>query len=149
MADIVNRQTRSRMMSGIRNKNTGIEVSARKALFHRGYRYRLNDSKLAGKPDLVLPKYRTVVFINGCFWHGHGCSLFRLPASNTGFWKDKIQKNRDRDRKNIDTLTGQGWRVAIIWECAIRGKGDEALKSMADKFELWIRNTELYLEISA
>ncbi len=122
MTDIVDRATRSRMMSGIRSKNTRIEVSLRKALFAHGFRYRINDARLPGKPDIVLPRHRAVVFVNGCFWHGHDCALFRLPASNTDFWRTKIDTNRARDERACRDLVAQGWRVAVVWECALRGK---------------------------
>lgn len=122
MTDIVDRATRSRMMSGIRSKNTRIEVSLRKALFARGFRYRINDARLPGKPDIVLPRYRAVVFVHGCFWHGHDCALFRMPASNTDFWRAKIDANRVRDERACGELAALGWRVAVVWECALRGR---------------------------
>lgn len=122
MTDIVDRATRSRMMSGIRSTNTRIEVSLRKALFAQGFRYRINDARLPGKPDIVLPRHRAVVFVHGCFWHGHDCALFRLPASNTDFWRAKIDANRERDERACGELSAQGWRVAVVWECALRGR---------------------------
>lgn len=122
MTDVVDRATRSRMMSGIRSKNTRIEVNLRKALFAQGFRYRINDSRLPGKPDIVLPRHRAVVFVHGCFWHGHDCALFRLPASNTDFWRTKIEANRARDERACCDLDAQGWRVAVVWECALRGR---------------------------
>lgn len=109
-------------MSGIRSKNTRIEVSLRKALFARGFRYRINDARLPGKPDIVLPRYRAVVFVHGCFWHGHDCALFRMPASNTDFWRAKIDANRVRDERACGELAALGWRVAVVWECALRGR---------------------------
>ena len=120
MTDIVDRETRSRMMSDIRSKNTHIEVSLRKALFAQGFRYRINDARLPGKPDIVFPRHRAVVFVHGCFWHGHDCALFRLPTSNTDFWRTKIDANRARDERACAELSAQGWRVAVVWECALR-----------------------------
>ena len=123
MTDVVSPEVRSRMMSGIKNKNTKPELIIRKGLYSRGYRYRLHDKKLPGKPDLVLKKYNSVIFINGCFWHGHeNCHLFRIPKSRTKFWEDKITSNKLRDENNVDTLKSDGWKVLILWECTIKGK---------------------------
>ena len=119
--DIVDKQTRSRMMSGIRSKNTKPELLVRRLLHQRGFRYRLHDSRLPGKPDLVFPKYGAVIFIHGCFWHGHQCRFFRLPGTRTDFWESKISGNRKRDRKTRKVLSDSGWRIAIVWECALRG----------------------------
>jgi len=139
VTDIVDRETRSRMMAGIRSKNTRIEVSLRKALFAQGFRYRINDARLPGKPDIVLPRYRAVVFVHGCFWHGHDCSLFRLPASNTDFWRTKIDTNRARDERACGELAAQGWRVAVIWECAIRGKKEAGVMAVAESLQAWLK----------
>lgn len=122
MTDVVDKVTRSRMMSGIRGKNTKPELLVRKALHERGFRYRLHATDLAGKPDLVFPKYRAVIFVHGCYWHGHNCHLFKLPSTNVEFWTDKIENNKLRDAKNINTLVSAGWRVLVLWECALRGK---------------------------
>jgi len=109
-------------MSHIRSKNTKPEVLVRKELFRRGYRYRINVSKLPGKPDIVLPKYKTVIFVNGCFWHGHeGCKYFVLPKSNATFWENKIRSNQKRDRGVIKMLQEAGWNVITIWECSLTG----------------------------
>jgi DNA mismatch endonuclease (patch repair protein) len=121
MADIVDRQTRSRMMSGIKGKNTRPELVIRKALFARGFRYRLHDKNLPGKPDLVFPKYKAVIMIHGCFWHGHDCHLFKWPSSNTEFWRTKINRNQEVDERNRSKLLDKGWRVLEIWECALKG----------------------------
>lgn len=139
MADIVDKKTRSRMMSGIRDKNTKPEVVIRKALFSKGFRYRLHDKNLPGKPDLVLPKYNSVILINGCFWHGHDCYLFKLPASNTEFWENKIARNCQNDKKAIAELKRMGWRVLTIWECAIRGRNKIGLDKVVDLTSDWIR----------
>lgn len=123
MADIVDKQTRSRMMSGVRGKDTKPEIVVRKLLHSHGYRFRLHRKDLPGRPDIVLPKYRTAVLVHGCFWHGNDdCHLFRLPRSRTGFWKEKIEGNRARDRKNILLLHEASWRTLEIWECALKGK---------------------------
>jgi len=123
MADIKTPLARSKNMSAIKSKNTKPEIKIRKALFDRGYRYRLHDKKLPGKPDIILPKYNTVIFIHGCFWHGHqNCYLYKVPASNTEFWGKKINDNKRRDKAVTAALLEKGWRILIIWECSIKGK---------------------------
>ena len=118
--DVVEPAVRSRMMSEIRRANTKPEVSLRKALFALGLRFRLHESTLPGRPDIVFPKYRAVVFVNGCFWHGHECRLFKWPRSNVSFWRNKIEGNMRRDRRTRRQLAGMGWRVRTVWECSIR-----------------------------
>lgn len=119
--DIKSKEARSYNMSCIRNKDTKPEELVRKYLFSCGFRYRKNDTRLPGKPDIVLPKYKTVVFINGCFWHGHeGCRYFVWPKNNADFWKEKISGNVLRDEKNISELQNAGWRVLIVWECELK-----------------------------
>lgn len=120
MADIVDQQTRSRMMSGIRGKNTRPEILVRKFLHGQGFRFRLHNRKLPGSPDLVLPKYRSVVFVHGCFWHRHrGCHLAATPRTNTDFWITKLEKNVERDARNRGLLEAAGWTVFVVWECEI------------------------------
>ncbi|MGD9709926.1 MAG: very short patch repair endonuclease [Halothiobacillaceae bacterium] len=141
MADIVDKATRSRMMSGIRGKDTKPELVVRKFLHAQGLRYRLHVKELPGQPDLVFPKYKAVVFVHGCFWHGHNCRLFKVPATRTEFWLDKIHGNIERDKKVVDRLIELGWRVATVWECAIKGsKGSSQgyLHPLAD----WIRSSK-------
>lgn len=145
--DIVDRATRSRMMSGIRGKDTKPEWLVRRALHARGFRYRLHERRLAGRPDLVLPRHRAAVFVNGCFWHGHeGCSYFRLPGTRTDFWEDKISRNRSNDVRNRATLLDTGWRVAAVWECALRGAGHD-VDGVADMLAGWLRGEDAVLEI--
>lgn len=122
MTDIVSKETRSRMMSGIRCKNTRPELAVRKELFRRGIRYQLHMTNLPGKPDLVLKKYGAVIFVHGCFWHGHSCELFKMPGTNSAFWSIKIKANQENDRCNIEKLLVTGWRVFTVWECSLRGK---------------------------
>lgn len=118
MTDIVNKATRSRMMSGIRGKDTKPEMIVRRFLHHAGFRYRLHMKDLPGKPDIVLPKYRTVIFVHGCFWHRHpGCPLAATPKSNEKFWRDKLDGNVERDQRNVSALEDVGWRVFVVWEC--------------------------------
>jgi len=129
-------------MSGIRGRNTRIEVAVRKALFARGFRYRLNNKTLPGKPDIVFPRYRAVVFVHGCYWHGHDCTLFRLPASNREFWQTKIEGNRARDARNVSALNSLGWRIGVVWECALRNKGPKGLEIVATRLSAWLKEQE-------
>jgi DNA mismatch endonuclease, patch repair protein len=123
MADVHDSVTRSYNMSRIRNKDTKPEMLVRKFLFANGFRYRLNDKKLPGKPDIVLPKYKTVIFVNGCFWHGHeNCKYFKLPATRTEWWKDKIEGNIKNDIKKHALLREAGYKVIVIWECEVKNK---------------------------
>ena len=121
MADVHSPEKRSYNMSRIRCKDTKPEELVRKYLFSQGFRYRKNDARLPGKPDIVLPKYKTVIFVNGCFWHGHeGCKYFVWPQNNAEFWKQKISGNISRDSKNYALLREQGWTVITIWECQLK-----------------------------
>lgn len=123
MADVMTPEQRSRCMAAIKGKDTKQEVMVRKFLFSKGLRYRLNSRKLPGSPDIVLKKYKTVIFVDGCFWHGHeGCKYFRLPKSNTLFWKAKITRNIERDMETTQALKDLGWKVIRIWECELRNK---------------------------
>lgn len=121
MTDVHDKLTRSYNMSQIKGKNTKPEVLVRKFLFSKGFRFRLNVKSLPGKPDIVLPKYKTIIFINGCFWHGHkGCKYFVLPKTRTEWWDEKISNTKSRDSKILSDLMELGWKVNIIWECEIR-----------------------------
>lgn len=110
------------MMSQIKGKNTKPEMIVRRALHKAGFRYRLHVKDLPGKPDIVLPKYKTAIFVHGCFWHGHNCHLFKMPSTRTEFWRSKIASNVARDEKTFELLEKEGWRVGLIWECATKGK---------------------------
>lgn len=135
MADVHTPEQRSYNMSQIRGKNTKPEELVRKYLFSLGFRYRKNDSRLPGKPDIVLPKYKTVVFVNGCFWHGHeGCRYFVWPKNNAEFWKAKISGNIQRDRHNHQLLVDQGWNVIELWECELKkNKANETLSKLSQE----------------
>ena len=123
MTDVHDKVTRSYNMSQIKGKNTKPEILVRKFLFSKGFRYRINDKKLPGKPDIVLPKYKTVIFVNGCFWHGHeNCKYFTLPKTRTEWWKEKIEKNKENDVKKHAQLTSLGYNVLIVWECKVNNK---------------------------
>lgn len=146
MADIVPRHVRSRMMSSIRSRDTKPEMKLRKALHARGFRYRLHDARLPGKPDLVFPRYHAVLFVHGCFWHRHGgCKYATIPSSNVGFWRTKLEKNVVRDGRVIEALRADGWRVGIVWECLFKKPDfEDAISAIAtflvsadDNFEEW------------
>ena len=129
-------EQRSINMSHIRSKDTKPEEIVRKYLFARGFRYRKNDTRYPGKPDLVLPKYHTVIFINGCFWHQHGCSRSTLPKTNQDYWIPKIQRNVERDRQNLKALEDAGWKVIVIWECELKKKTlEETMNSVEAKLK--------------
>lgn len=132
MADVHSPQTRSYNMSQIKGKDTKPEAIVRKYLFSRGFRYRKNVSSLPGKPDIVLPKYKTCIFVNGCFWHKHeNCKYFVWPANNAEFWKEKINGNVERDKRNQRLLESSGWKVLIVWECELKkAKQAETLENL-------------------
>lgn len=137
--DIVDNQTRSRMMSGIRGKNTHPEMFIRRLLHSKGFRYRLHPKGLPGIPDIVLPKYKCVIFVHGCFWHGHECHLFKLPSSRRAFWEEKINRNQKRDKENKQILISLGWRVLSIWECSLRGKERIDKDILGVRISLWLK----------
>ena len=145
MADVMTPEQRSRCMAAIKGKDTKPEMIVRKYLFSRGLRYRVQVRKLPGNPDIVLPKYKTVIFVNGCFWHGHeGCRYFRLPKSNVEFWEEKIKRNVARDFRNEAELKALGWRVIRVWECEIKtlAQREEYLKCLYDRI---VNPTQSYL----
>lgn len=142
MPDVVDAATRSRMMAGIRGRDTKPEIALRKALFARGFRYRLHVPDLPGKPDIVLPRYRATIFVNGCFWHGHDCPLFRLPGTRPDFWRAKIARNRQRDAEVSDRIAAAGWRQLVVWECALTGRLRLGLETVAESVSVWLRSAE-------
>lgn len=139
MTDIVSPEKRSQMMSGIRAKNTRPEMIVRRALHARGFRYRIHVKDLPGKPDLVFPRYKSVLFIHGCFWHGHNCHLFKMPGTHTEFWQAKIQKNRENDAKAKAALATLGWRVLEIWECELRVTKTQDYEPVVTKVCHWLK----------
>jgi len=132
MADVHTKETRSYNMSQIKGKNTRPEILVRKFLFSNGFRYRLHDKNLPGKPDIVFPKYSKVVFINGCYWHGHEeCKFFVPPVTRTDWWMDKIESNRERDKRNIAELRKHNWQPIVVWECELkRDKREKTLQKL-------------------
>ena len=129
------------MMAGIRGRNTKPEILVRSALHHLGFRFRLHVRELPGKPYIVLPLYDAVIFVHGCFWHGHDCPLFRVPKTREDFWRNKIGRNRANDQKAREALLAAGWRVGVVWECAIRGAGKD-IEAVASRLGKWLRSKE-------
>jgi DNA mismatch endonuclease (patch repair protein) len=127
-------------MSRIRGRDTKPEMLVRRGLHAGGLRYRLHDRKLPGRPDLVFPRYGAVVFVHGCFWHAHGCALSKLPATRQDFWREKLEGNATRDRKAVDALLASGWRVLVIWECALRGRSRQAAGAVIQQTTRWLRS---------
>ncbi|WP_321435764.1 very short patch repair endonuclease [uncultured Bacteroides sp.] len=143
MSDVHSKETRSYNMSMIKGKNTKPEMIVRKYLFSKGFRYRVNVKELPGKPDIVLRKYRTVIFINGCFWHGHkGCRYFVIPKTRTEWWRAKIDKNIARDAEVRDKLRSMGWRTMVVWECQLKPKQRENTLN-----EIALLLEKIYLEL--
>lgn len=138
--DVVDAATRSRMMSGIRGKDTKPELVVRRGLHALGFRYRLHDRRLPGKPDMVLPRWRAAIQINGCFWHGHDCALFRWPGTRQEFWRSKIGRNVERDRETEAALDRAGWRVLTVWECALKGPARIGADAVVNGAADWLRS---------
>lgn len=140
MVDIMTPDARRRLMSSIGSRNTGPESLVRHGLHALGFRYRLNDRRLPGKPDIVFPKWGAVIFVHGCFWHGHDCHLFTLPKTRTDFWLKKIEGNRRGDGLTGSTLGDQGWRVGVVWECSLKGRGRLDLEDAMHSLASWLRS---------
>jgi DNA mismatch endonuclease (patch repair protein) len=138
-SDVFSQAQRSVLMSRIGGKNTKPELALRKSLFALGLRYRIHPRDLPGTPDIAFPKYRTAVFMNGCFWHGHGCRLFKWPRSNKAFWRKKINSNMRRDKRSQRALEALGWRTLIVWECSIRRAPGERILALAKPLAEQIR----------
>ena len=147
MTDVVDKATRSRMMSGIKGKDTQPELRVRKELHKLGFRYKLHQKGMPGKPDLVFPKYKAILFINGCFWHGHDCHLFKYPATQKEFWREKINKTKETDARNISLLMKDGWRVLNIWECSLKGSEKIGLEEVIYRTTTWLVSKCIFLEI--
>ena len=147
MTDNISPEKRSEVMSRVRSKDTTPELLIRKGLHAQGFRYRLHAKDMPGKPDLVFPRYKSVILIHGCFWHGHSCHLYRFPKSNTDYWKRKIARNITRDVTNRQLLYDKGWRVLIIWECAIKGRERLEFKNVVELAAAWLRSANSITEI--
>jgi DNA mismatch endonuclease (patch repair protein) len=147
MADTVSPEVRSRMMSGIRGRDTKPEMILRKGLHAAGFRFRLHDRALPGRPDMVFPRRQAVLFAHGCFWHGHDCHLFRWPASRDEFWRTKIGRNREVDRRAAEQLGAAGWRHGVVWECALKGRTRLPLADVIEACASWLRSDVPTLEI--
>lgn len=145
MVDVVDSATRSRMMAGIRGRNTKPEILVRSLLHRQGFRFRLHGSGMPGKPDIVFPGLRAVIFVHGCFWHGHDCPLFKFPATRPEFWRTKIGRNQKNDVEAIELLLAAGWRVGIVWECSIRGRGRD-LDGVVARLSEWLRSAAIFHE---
>lgn len=146
--DTVDRKTRSRIMASVGQRDTGPEMCLRRILHRHGLRYRLHDRSLPGSPDLVFPRFQSVVFVHGCFWHVHeGCKFATKPSSRKTFWKEKFDANRKRDRRNYDTLVASGWRVLVVWECAIKGQKEDELDKLGKAVVRWLKSDNRYGEI--
>ncbi|MCD9030871.1 very short patch repair endonuclease [Luteimonas sp. Y-2-2-4F] len=146
MPEKISPETRSRMMAGIRGRDTKPELMIRRHLHAAGLRFRLFRRDLPGRPDIVLPRWKVAIFAHGCFWHGHeGCSFFRLPKTRPEFWAKKIMRNAERDQEAIAALRKAGWRVAVVWECALRLDAERTLERLAS----FVRGNRLFLEIAA
>ncbi|TWI11987.1 very short patch repair endonuclease [Aerolutibacter ruishenii] len=141
--DTISPEQRSALMSRIKGKDTKIELEVRRGLHALGFRYRLGGAGLPGRPDIVLPKYRTVVFVHGCFWHGHDCHLFRLPKTRSDFWKAKIEANRERDARVAKRLESLGWMTETLWECELRGASSQERINAIANLAQRIRSGEL------
>lgn len=149
MADVHNQAIRSKNMRAIKSKDTRPELLIRKALHARGLRFRLHVKNLPGCPDIVLPRYRAVIFVNGCFWHGHHCHLSSIPKTRQEFWLGKISDNMSRDRLVREQLFAAGWRLGLVWECAVKGRNKKNLDTVIDELENWLHdNVSKGIEIS-
>lgn len=141
MTDTVDSRTRSRMMAGIGPKDTVPELAVRRMLHRNGFRYRLHQRKLPGRPDVVLAAYGVAIFVHGCFWHCHpGCRYAKTPSSNRRFWTKKLSGNAERDARNVCKLREAGWRVLVVWECAVRGRDRMQVEHLAERIAVWIRS---------
>jgi DNA mismatch endonuclease (patch repair protein) len=139
MTDVLTPAQRRLNMSRIRGKDTKPELVLRHGLHRRGFRFRLHCRDLPGRPDLVFPRFRSVILVHGCFWHGHDCSMFKLPATRTEFWKGKIAGNRERDVHVLEALSKTGWRTLVVWECMLRGPARQPVDDVLDRIAAWLR----------
>ena len=149
MVDVHNKESRHKNMAAIRGKNTKPERYVRRRLASLGFRYRINVKGLPGTPDIVLKKHKAIILVNGCFWHGHQCHLFKLPKTRTEFWKNKIQSSITRDKKVLSELTCLGWRVLSIWECSLKGPKRLTEEELSERLEEWLLSSSCNSEITS
>lgn len=147
MVDTVSKSVRSRIMASVRQRDTAPEMRLRKALHRLGLRFRLHDRKLPGSPDLVFPRFRSVVFVHGCFWHAHGCKYSTTPSARLEFWAEKFAANKARDERNVNLLLASGWRVLTVWECALREKREKSDEKVARRVTRWLSGHRRSAEI--
>ncbi len=147
MADVVSKEKRSQMMANIKGKNTKPELLVRSGLHRLGYRFKIHDNSLPGKPDIKLTKYRSVIFIHGCFWHKHNCHLFKMPSTRQDFWRSKFETNQINDKENLKKLYDFGWRICVIWECSLKGKTKLPLSKILNFCDEWLKSSDRFLEI--
>ena len=147
MTDKLMPADRSRNMAAIKGKDTKPEMSIRRGLHARGFRFRLHGAKLPGKPDMVFPRYNAVIFVNGCFWHGHACGAARIPLSRVDYWGPKIRRTKDRDLAAVAAIDAMGWRSLTIWECCLRGKGAPGLEWAVESAARWLAEGTVSTEI--
>lgn len=147
MVDNLDKAKRSKVMASIRSKNTLPELLLRRALFKRGLRYRIHVKKLPGTPDIVFASKRAVIRVEGCFWHGHNCKIARLPKTNVEFWREKINANVERDRRNLAMLEADGWRVCRVWECAFGAKRESEVSAVAATLIEWLNSSNKELSL--
>ena len=136
MADCFSKQKRREVMSKIKSKDTQIEIKVRHWLYHRGIRYRKNCNTIVGKPDIAIQKYKIAIFAHGCFWHGHdNCKYYRLPKSNLEYWKEKLEKNKKRDKTNTEKLEQMGWNVFVVWECQVKSDFEATMMGLLKEID--------------
>lgn len=140
--DIVDKETRSRIMRSVPQRDTAPEVRLRHALHRLGFRYRLHGAHLPGRPDLIFPKYEAAVFVHGCYWHAHGCRYSTRPATRAEFWESKFRANKARDARVVSELLAMGWRVLLVWECAMKPAREEVLQQVAAAVSSWLDQTD-------
>ena len=147
MADVLTPEQRQKCMSSVKRENTSPEIILRSCLHKAGFRYRLHNKCLPGSPDIVLSRYRAVILVHGCFWHSHGCYKSSIPKSRHSFWKNKLQTNRERDERNIQSLNEQDWRVMVVWQCALSGKQAYSSNLILSFVKDWLHSSESVVQI--
>ncbi len=147
MVDVHSKAVRSKNMRAIATRDTAIEKRLAELLSESGFSFRVQDPSLAGRPDFVIDEHRCIIFAHGCFWHHHDCYLFKVPATRTEFWLEKIGKNVERDKSNISLLLSEGWRVLLVWECALRGREKLSDNALSERLEEWVCSGGHYAQI--